>query len=97
MRRRRTPGPGPGKKPHAGPAGFSSGQLKDRALADGVGFEPTVGLAPTPVFKTGAFNRSATHPTAGAGRRMPAPCSAGSILLGYRLANKSDHERRCVP
>ena len=31
-------------------------------LADGVGFEPTVGLSPTPVFKTGALNRSATHP-----------------------------------
>ena len=29
--------------------------------ADGVGFEPTVGC-PTPVFKTGAFDHSATHP-----------------------------------
>ena len=31
-------------------------------MADGVGFEPTRDLAPLPVFKTGAFNRSATHP-----------------------------------
>ncbi len=30
-------------------------------MADGVGFEPTVGC-PTSVFKTGALNRSATHP-----------------------------------
>src|SRR5690606_12624168 len=30
-------------------------------LADGVGFEPTNGF-PLPVFKTGAFNHSATHP-----------------------------------
>jgi hypothetical protein len=33
-------------------------------LADGVGFEPTRGC-PLPVFKTGAFNRSATHPCLG--------------------------------
>ena len=26
------------------------------------GFEPTVGTGPTPVFKTGALNRSATSP-----------------------------------
>ncbi len=31
-------------------------------VADGVGFEPTVERDPTPVFKTGALNRSATHP-----------------------------------
>jgi hypothetical protein len=31
-------------------------------LAERVGFEPTVGYKPTPVFKTGAFNRSATSP-----------------------------------
>ena len=30
-------------------------------LAEGVGFEPTIGF-PMPVFKTGAFNRSATPP-----------------------------------
>ena len=31
-------------------------------MADGVGFEPTRGSHPLPVFKTGAFDRSATHP-----------------------------------
>jgi hypothetical protein len=31
-------------------------------VAERVGFEPTVGYKPTPVFKTGAFNRSATSP-----------------------------------
>ena len=31
-------------------------------MADGVGFEPTRSR-PLPVFKTGAFNRSATHPS----------------------------------
>ena len=31
------------------------------ALAEGVGFEPTVTFA-TPVFKTGAFDHSATPP-----------------------------------
>ena len=34
---------------------------RDRYLADGVGFEPTVVL-PTSVFKTAALSRSATHP-----------------------------------
>ena len=29
---------------------------------DGVGFEPTTWGNHVPVFKTGAFNRSATHP-----------------------------------
>ncbi len=36
-------------------------------LADGVGFEPTRGCTPLPVFKTGAFNHSATRPQ---GRRF---------------------------
>jgi len=31
--------------------------------AEREGFEPTVGASPTPVFKTGALNRSATSPT----------------------------------
>ena len=30
-------------------------------MADGVGFEPTKGK-PLPVFKTGPFNHSGTHP-----------------------------------
>ena len=41
---------------------------KKRALAEGVGFEPTVGY-PTPVFKTGAFDHSATPPGISASRR----------------------------
>jgi hypothetical protein len=36
-------------------------QLVENDMADGVGFEPTVGF-PTPVFKTGSINRSDTHP-----------------------------------
>ena len=31
-------------------------------LAEEVGFEPTVELPPTPIFKTGAFDHSATPP-----------------------------------
>ncbi len=31
-------------------------------MAERQGFEPWVGYKPTPVFKTGAFNRSATSP-----------------------------------
>lgn len=33
-----------------------------RKVADGVGFEPTEAVETSPVFKTGALNRSATHP-----------------------------------
>ena len=36
--------------------------LDPKKLAEGVGFEPTVALA-TPVFKTGAFVRSAIPPS----------------------------------
>lgn len=32
-------------------------------MAEEVGFEPTKGYKPLPVFKTGAFNRSATLPS----------------------------------
>ena len=31
-------------------------------MADGVGFEPTIRGNRMPVFKTGAFDHSATHP-----------------------------------
>lgn len=31
-------------------------------IAEGVGFEPTNGTGPSPVFKTGAIGRSATSP-----------------------------------
>jgi hypothetical protein len=37
-------------------------------MAEGVGFEPTVGC-PTPVFKTGAFDHSATPPVSGRSAR----------------------------
>ena len=40
------------------------------ALAEGVGFEPTDGC-PSPVFKTGAFDRSATLPPTTDRRRRP--------------------------
>jgi hypothetical protein len=36
-------------------------KLSSKNMADGVGFEPTVRCR-TSVFKTGALNRSATHP-----------------------------------
>ena len=38
-------------------------------MAERVGFEPTMGYKPMPVFKTGAFNRSATSPKSGAANR----------------------------
>ena len=31
-------------------------------MAEGQGFEPWIGYKPMPVFKTGAFNRSAIPP-----------------------------------
>ena len=58
-----------------------SGTARNLEMADGARFEPTVDLRPTPVFKTGAFNRSATHPASGAGLG-PAPCSSRLIVLG---------------
>lgn len=39
----------------------SSRECQATVMAEGVGFEPTVTCA-TPVFKTGALNRSATPP-----------------------------------
>ena len=36
--------------------------VRDRNLAEGVGFEPTRERNPLPVFKTGALNHSATLP-----------------------------------
>ncbi len=45
-------------------------------LAEEVGFEPTDGC-PSPVFKTGALNRSATLPAPGRGvRAVPDATSA---------------------
>jgi hypothetical protein len=42
-------------------------------VAERVGFEPTKGYEPLPVFKTGAFDRSATSPVAA--------CDAHGIVL----------------
>jgi hypothetical protein len=36
--------------------------IQSKELAEGVGFEPTVRINRTPVFKTGALNRSAILP-----------------------------------
>ena len=46
----------------------SQAHLPPPTKADGVGFEPTEG-SPSAVFKTAAFNRSATHPSLGAKAR----------------------------
>ena len=52
-----TPGDFPG---YPVPPCFRDDEV-DGYLAEGVGFEPTVGC-PTPVFKTGAIDHSATPP-----------------------------------
>jgi hypothetical protein len=43
------------------PRALTEGQKR---LAERVGFEPTVSTRPTPVFKTGSFDRSDTSPFA---------------------------------
>ena len=61
----------------APPAGGRPGQWDERfgrknlqeGMAEGVGFEPTRAFWTLPVFKTGAFNRSAIPPR---GRSYPA-------------------------
>ncbi len=53
-------------------------------MAVGVGFEPTVGYQPTPVFKTGAFNRSATP-----------PLRCGRIIGESRGNSNSPPHQRC--
>ena len=60
-------------------------------LADGVGFEPTESLAPSPVFKTGALNRSATHP-----RAVPKP-DAAAADANRRAAGRQAPARRRRP
>ena len=61
-------------------------------MAEEVGFEPTDGR-PSPVFKTGAFSRSATPPQqCDAYYPCPSPCKSPlrlfAHLLGY-LAHKT--------
>ena len=57
-------------------AGNANGPLEGpfAFLAEGVGFEPTKGYKPLLVFKTSAFNRSATPPVM---RMRSALCAAG--------------------
>ena len=43
-------------------ASLSALLRKGDLLADGVGFEPTIGGYPIHAFQACAFNRSATHP-----------------------------------
>jgi hypothetical protein len=55
-------------------------KLLQSAFGGWGGIRTHEGLAPLPVFKTGAFNRSATHP-------IPASFGSGrSRTLGMRLA-----------
>ena len=65
------------------PAGVIAGPGGCRAVAEGVGFEPTNGR-PLPVFKTGAFNRSATLPSPPAEHSLSTagPSEAGPIGSG---------------
>ena len=55
-----------------------------KPLAEGEGFEPPVGFAPTAVFKTAAFNRSANPPRYG---RTPYYAGKGGAVS--RLDRKS--------
>ncbi len=45
-------------------------------LAEEEGFEPSKGYEPLPVFKTGAFNRSATPPK---------PCAHAAVLVFHEI------------
>ena len=51
-------------------------------MAERVGFEPTKGYQPLPVFKTGAFNRSATSPN--------------RIFDPFNFAHVAMHRNRCT-
>lgn len=50
-------------------------------LAEGVGFEPTGGITPPAIFKTAAFNRSATLPWGRCGDSNPEPSDYKSAAL----------------
>lgn len=58
-------------------------------LAEGVGFEPTDGC-PSPVFKTGALNRSATPP---ARTTLPMPAGASQASAPVSGAGSSEYPR----
>ena len=54
-------------------------------MAERVGFEPTIGYKPMLVFKTSAFNRSATSPALRRRIVLAEPCRFnlfGSMLAG---------------
>ncbi len=51
-------------------------------MAERVGFEPTDGGYPSTVFKTAAFDHSATSPTGGIVRARARPGKGQSILPG---------------
>ena len=55
-------------------------------MAEGQGFEPWVPLD-TPVFKTGAFNHSATPPRSGGIIPPPASYTSDSRLILYPVAS----------
>ena len=55
-------------------------------VAEGVGFEPTIGF-PMPVFKTGAFDHSATPPYDRAAliRKLSGKANSDSLTRGVRF------------
>ena len=70
--------------------------------AEGVGFEPTDGTGPSPVFKTGALNRSAIPP----GRRRPfyrrgrhlhILCGKEGVRVGMAEASTRHHTPAPIP
>ncbi len=81
----------------------------DRFLAERVGFEPTKGYKPLLVFKTSAFNRSATSPEScrscdGAFCSLPAMDSTSQCanvelppIQRYCLINGAEASYRCEP
>ena len=63
-------------------------------MAERVGFEPTVTFA-TPVFKTGAFDHSATSP--GSTRSMPGVRMTESTCDVVPVLTSSEGKKRGVP
>lgn len=60
-------------------------------MAEGVGFEPTVGKMPTPDFESGAFNHSATLPSLQKSIHMILKI-ATLFLLASKVSQKRDRE-----
>ena len=55
-------------------------------MAEGVGFEPTMGYSPMLVFKTSALNRSATPPEVQDRRSCPATANGARRSVGHSTA-----------